>query len=168
MGCGAAILKKVLIMVFDDSYLKYIYFTITNKKLEVTNQVNFYNFKNKTKNILYTFLTNNQRWTWIHHFSGTYGTIIIYEGNDATNNIKEIENIVYSKYLIKRPLLLLFDKNKTMEKDSNYIETIRWDLLKNNVKLTVQFIDFNENQNNSELLNGIEWLENEIKKIGRR
>ena len=168
MGCGATILKKVLIMIFDDSYLKDICYIITSKNLEISNQVNFYNFKNKTKNILYTFLSNTQRWTWIHHYSGTYGTIIVYEGDDTLDNIKEIENIMNSKYLIKRPLLLLFDKNKILEKDHSLIETLRYNLLKINIKLMVQFIDFKENKQNSELLYGIEWLEDEIRKIGRR
>ena len=67
-----------------------------------------------------------------------------------------------SKILHKRPLLLLFDKNKISEKDYKFFETIRYNLLTQNIKLLVQFIDFTINHNNSEALYGIEWLYHEI------
>ena len=162
MGCGATILKKILIITFDDQYLKAIIHIITNKEFEINENTNFINFRNKPKNILYTFLSYRQKWTWIHHYTGTYATIIIYEGKDMENNIKEIENIMNSKILHKRPLLLLFDKSKLFEKDYQFFETIRYNLLTQNIKLLVQFIDFSINHNNSEALYGIEWLYHEI------
>ena len=79
MGCGATILKKILIITFDDEYLKTISHIITQEDFQINENTNFINHKNKKKNILFTFLSNRQKWTWIHHFSGTYGTIIIYE-----------------------------------------------------------------------------------------
>ena len=162
MGCGATILKKILIITFDDKYLEAIIHIITNKEYEINESTNFINFRKKKKNILYTFLSHRQKWTWIHHYSGTYATIIIYEGKDMENNIKEIENIMNSKILHKRPLLLLFDKSKISEKDYQFFETIRYNLLTQNIKLLVQFIDFSNNHNNSETLYGIDWLYHEI------
>ena len=160
MGCAATILKKILIITFDDEYLKAIGHIITQKEFEIKEN-NFINHKNKGKNILYTFLLNRQRWTWIHQFTGTYGTIIIYEGKD-TDNIREIENILNSKTLHKRPLLLLFDKNKINYKEYKFFETIRYNLSSQNIKMMVQFIDFSVNHSNSELLYGLEWLLQEI------
>ena len=166
MGCGATILKKILIITFDDEYLKPISHIITKKEFEINQNSNFINYKNPKKNILYTFLYNKQKWTWIHHFSGTYGTIIVYEGKDTSNNIKEIENILNSRTLHKRPLLLIFDKNKICYKEYHFYETIRYNLSSKNIKYFVQFIDFtNNNDCNSEFLYGLEWLFNEIKVI---
>lgn len=162
MGCGATILKKILIITFDDEYLRAISHIISNKSFEINENTTFINDKNKTKNILFTYLSNKQRWTWIHHFSGTYGTIIIYEGKDTLNNINEIENILNSKILHKRPLILLFDKNKISNKDYNFFETIRYNLSLKNIKFLVQFIDFSVNHVNSEVLYGLNWLYSEI------
>ena len=162
MGCGATILKKILIITFDDEYLEAISHIITKKEFEINQSTNFINYRNTIKNILFTFLSNRQKWTWIHHFSGTYGTIIIYEGKDTINNIKEIENILNSKTLHKRPLLLLFDKNKIINKQYNFFEIIRYNLSLQNIKMLVQFIDFSINHNNSELLYGLDWLFNQI------
>ena len=63
MGCGATILKKILIITFDDQYLKDISHIITNKEYEINENTNFINHKNNVKNILYTFLSNKQKWT---------------------------------------------------------------------------------------------------------
>ena len=162
MGCGATILKKILIITYDDEYLKAISHIITQEDFVISENTNFINHKNKRKNILFTFLSNKQKWTWIHHFSGTYGTIIIYEGNDTLNNIKDIEIILNSRTLHKRPLLLLFDKKIMCDKEYNFFETIRYDLTLKNIKFLVQFIDFSINHFNSEVMYGLEWLFNEI------
>ena len=160
MGCAATVLRKILVITYDDEYLKAIAHIITQRTFEI-NDNNFINHRNHAKNILYTFLSNRQKWTWIHQFNGTYGTIIIYEGKDA-DNTKEIENILNSSILHKRPLLLLFDKNKIVDKECQFFETIRYNLSLQNVKILVQFIDFSVNHSNSELLYGLDWLFQEI------
>ena len=160
MGCGANILKKILIMTFDDQYLKAMTHIITKREYALNPSINFINFKQK--NYLYTFLSNRQRWTWLHHFPGTYGTIIIYEGEDTENNINEIENILNSKILHKRPLVLIFDKSKINNKNSQFYETIRNNLLSKNIKMIVLFIDFSNNNYNNEILYGLDWLYHEI------
>ena len=160
MGCGAVILKKILIITYDDEYFRALSYIITKKNFEIKDN-NFINYKSRAKNILFTFLLNKQKWTWIHQFNGTYGTIIVYEGKDA-DNITELENILNSKVLQRRPLLLLFDKNKINSKDHQFIETIRYNLSSKNIKMMIQFIDFSVNQNNSELLYGLDWLYQQI------
>jgi hypothetical protein len=162
MGCGVTILKKILVLTFDDNYLKVVSHMITDKEFEINENTNFINFKYRQKNILFTFLSNRQKWTWLHHFSGTYGIIIIYEGNDVRNNINEIENILNSNVLNKRPLILIFDKSSLEDKDYTVLEKIRFNLYKRNIKFIIQFIDFSNNNKNLELYYGLEWLFHEI------
>ena len=99
MGCGVTILKKILVLNNDDKYLKAICKIIANKEFDINENTNFINYKYKQKNIIFNFLSNKQKWTWLHHFSGTYGTIIIYEGSETHNNINEINNILNSNIL---------------------------------------------------------------------
>ena len=162
MGCGVTILKKILVLTFDDNYLKALGHIITNKEFEINENTNFINHKYKQKNIIFTFLSNKIRWTWLHHFSGTYGTIIIYEGNETQNNINEIENILNSNILHKRPLIIIFDKSKIEDKDYLFLENIRFKLYKRNIKFIIQFVDFSNNNNNFEFYYGLEWLFHEI------
>ena len=162
MGCGVTTLKKILVLTFDDNYLKVIGHIITNKEFKINENSNFINYKFRQKNILFTFLSNKQKWTWLHHFSGTYGTIIIYEGNDIHNDINELENILNSNVLHKRPIIIIFDKSKIEEKDYQFLEKIRYNLYKMNIKFIIQFIDFSNNNVNNELYYGLEWLFCEI------
>ena len=162
MGCGVTILRKILVLTFDDKYLKDIGRIIANKEFEINENTNFINYKYRQKNIIFTFLSNKQKWTWLHHFSGTYGTIIIYEGSEVQNNINEIENILNSNILHKRPLIIVFDKSKMEDKDYRFLEDIRFNLYKKNIKFIIQFIDFSNNNNNYEFYYGLEWLFGEI------
>ena len=162
MGCGATVLKKILVLTYDDQYLKAISQIITNKEFEIKEDTNFINYRFKQKNILFTFLSNKQKWTWLHHYSGTYGTIIIYEGNETQNNFNELETILNSNVLNKRPLILIFDKSKLGDKDYILLEKIRYNLLKKNIKFNIQFIDFSNNNNNAEVYYGLDWLFSEI------
>ena len=161
MGCGVTVIKKILVLTYDDQYLKATYKIITNKDFEIKEDTNFINHRFKQKNIIFTFLSNKQKWTWLHHFSGTYGTIIIYEGNETKNNINELETILNSNILHKRPLIVIFDKSKIGDKDYEFLERIRYNLMKKNVKFIIQFIDFSNN-NNTELYYGLDWIFSEI------
>lgn len=162
MGCGVTVIKKILVLTYDDQYLKTIYKIIANKEFEIKEGTNFINHRFKQKNIIFTFLSNKQKWTWLHHFSGTYGTIIIYEGNETNNNFNELDTILNSNVLNKRPLVLIFDKSKLGNKDYIFIEEMRFNLLKRNIKFNIQFIDFSNNDANTELFYGLDWLFNEI------
>ena len=161
MGCGVTVIKKILVLTYDDQYLKAMSKIITNKEIEIKEDTNFINYRFRQKNIIFTFLSNKQKWTWLHHFSGTYGTIIIYEGNETKNNINELETILNSNILHKRPLIVIFDKSKIGDKDYEFLERIRYNLMKKNVKFIIQFIDFSNN-NNTELYYGLDWIFSEI------
>ena len=165
MGSDQTILKKILVMTLDDIYLKDIGLIISKKRIQIKDEIGFCNYENKGKNIIYTFLSSKIKRTWIHHFTGTYGTIIVNEGNDIINDNKEIENILNSKILQKRPLLLVYDKNKIFEKDNRYLEKLRYSLLNKQINYNVIYIDFKANHINSELLYGLDWLYGQIMKI---
>ena len=165
MGSDQTITRKILIMTFDDDYLKDIGEIITKKRIQIIDEIGFYNHENKNKNLIYTLLSSKNKRTWLHHFIGTYGTIIINEGIDNNDNNKEIENILNSKILQKRPLLIVYDKNKILEKDNRNLEMLRYSLSNKNINYNVIYIDFKINHLNSELLYGLDWLNKQIIKI---
>ena len=165
MGSEQTILRKILIMTFDDSYLKDIGQIIAQKRIQMDEEIGFCNYENKSKNLIYTLLSSKNRRTWLHHYTGTYGTIIINEGENINDNNKEIENILNSKVLQKRPLLLVYDKNKILEKDNRDLENIRFSLSTKQINYNVIYLDFKANHLNSELLYGLDWLNKQIMKI---
>ena len=165
MGSDPIILRKILVMTFDDSYLKDIGDIIAKKRINILEDLGFCNYENTNKNLIYTFLSSNIRRTWLHHFTGTYGTIIINEGLDIIEDNKEIENILSSKILQKRPVLIVYDKNKIFEKDNRYLEMLRYTLSMKKINYNVVYIDFKINHSNSELLYGLDWLYKQIMNI---
>ena len=165
MGSEQDILRKILIMTFDDSYLKDIGQIIAQKRIQMNEEIGFCNYENKSKNLIYTLLSSKNRRTWLHHYTGTYGTIIINEGENINDNNKEIENILNSKVLQKRPLLLVYDKNKILEKDNRDLENLRFSLSTKQINYNVIYLDFKANHLNSELLYGLDWLNKQILKI---
>ncbi len=165
MGSDSTIVRKILVMSLDDAYLKYIGLIIAQKRIQIKDEIGFCNYENEGKNLIYTFLSSKIKRTWIHHFSGTYGTIIVNEGNDIINDNKEIENILNSKILEKRPVLIVYDKNKILEKDNKYLESLRYYLSSKEIVYNVIYIDFKVNHLNSEILYGLDWLYKQIMKI---
>ena len=165
MGSEPTILRKILIMTFDDSYLKDIGQIIAKKRIQLVEDIGFCNYENQNKGLIYTFLSSKNRRTWLHHYTGTYGAIVINEGINIIDNNKEIENILSSKILRKRPLLLVYDKNKILEKDNRYLEMLRFSLSSKQINYNVIYIDFKVNHLNSELLYGLDWLYKQILKI---
>ena len=165
MGGDQSVLRKILIMTFDDSYLKDIGEIITKKTIYLISEAGYNNYENKNRNLIYTLLSSKIRRTWLHHYEGTYGTIIINEGMDLIDSNREIENILGSKVLEKRPLLLVYDKNKIFEKDNRHLENLRFFLSQKKIIYNVICIDFKHNHLNSELLYGLDWLYKQIMKI---
>ena len=165
MGGDQNVLRKILIMSFDDNYLREIGEIITKRRIYLINETGFNNCENKNRNLIYTLLSSKIRRTWIHHYTGTYGTIIINEGLNIVESNREIENILSSKILEKRPLLLVYDKNKILEKDNTQLEMLRFFLSQKQIIYNVIYIDFKENHLNSELLYGLDWLYKQIIKI---
>ena len=165
MGSESPIFRKILVMTFDDNYLKDIGEIITKKKIQLNEETGYLNYENKNKNLIYTLLSSQIKRTWYHHYTGTYGIIIINEGLDVNNNETEIINILNSNIIQKRPLLLVYDKKKILEKDNRYLEHLRFILTQKQIIYNVIYIDFKVNKKNSELLYGLDWLYNQIMKI---
>ena len=165
MGSESQIFRKILVMTFDDNYLKDIGEIITKKKIQLNEETGYLNYENKNKNLIYTLLSSQIKRTWYHHYTGTYGVIIINEGLDVNNNETEIINILNSNIIQKRPLLLVYDKKKILEKDNRYLEHLRFILTQKQIIYNVIYIDFKVNKKNSELLYGLDWLYKQIMKI---
>ena len=167
MGNKSNTLKKILVMTFDDDYIKFIGKIIARKDIQMQDELGFCNYENKDKHIIYTFLSSKSRRTWLHHYIGSYAIIIIDESKDSLNddNNKEIENILSSQILQKRPLLLLFDKTKMFYKSNENLESLRYILNKKKITFNIQYIDFEVSHLNSELLYGLDWLERQIRKM---
>ena len=165
MGSESPIFRKILVMTFDDNYLKDIGEIITKKKIQLNEETGYLNYENKSKNLIYTLLSSQIKRTWYHHYTGTYGIIIINEGLDVNNNENEIINILNSNIIQKRPLLLVYDKKKILEKDNRYLEHLRFILTQKQIIYNVIYIDFKVNKKNSELLYGLDWLYKQIMKI---
>ena len=90
MGNGQNILRKILIMTFDDNYLKDIGQIIAKRRIKLIEDIGFCNYENKNKNLIFTFLSCKSKRTWLHHYTGTYGVIIINEGININENNIEI------------------------------------------------------------------------------
>ena len=165
MGNGQNILRKILIMTFDDNYLKDIGQIIAKRRIKLIEDIGFCNYENKNKNLIFTFLSCKSKRTWLHHYTGTYGVIIINEGININENNIEIENILNSKILQKRPILIVYDKKKILEKDNRDLENLRFTLSNKQIIYNILYIDFKENYLNSELLYGLDWLNKQIMKI---
>ena len=165
MGADKSILRKILVMAFDDYYLKSIGEIITKKRIQLYEETGYLNFENQNKNLIYTLLSSQIKRKWYHHYSGTYGIIIVNEGSNISENMEEIFNVINSNILKKRPLLLVYDKNKIFEKDNKYLENLRFSLSKKQIIYNVIYVDFKENKKNSELLYGLDWLYKQILKI---
>ena len=165
MGTEQPILRKILVMTFDDYYLKYIGEIITKKRIQSYEETGYLNYENKNKNLIYTLLSSQIKRKWYHHYSGTYGIIILNEGLNIKENMEEIFNIINSNIIQKRPLLLVYDKKKILEKDNRYLEHLRFILTQKQIIYNVIYIDFKVNKKNSELLYGLDWLYKQIMKI---
>ena len=106
MGNEHEVIRKIIIMTFDDSYLKDIYNIITKQKMGLIDDTGYFNYEDKNTNVIYTFLSEKIKRSWYHHFMGTYGAIIINEGNNFSDNMKEINNILNSEIILKKPIIM--------------------------------------------------------------
>ena len=94
MGTEQPILRKILVMAFDDYYLKSIGEIITKKRIQLYEETGYLNFENQNKNLIYTLLSSQIKRKWYHHYSGTYGIIIVNEGSNISENMEEIFNVI--------------------------------------------------------------------------
>ena len=163
MGTGNICLKKILVMSFNDLLLPEFTRITFKKVVSIPDDIGFYTFTNKEYKTIYTFLSSKIRRIWIHHFIGTHGIIILYEGNKLNNYISEIINILSNSNLNNIPILFVINKN--IEKDFDYLENLRYNLYMKKILFNIIFINFDAHSNDNEIFYGIDWLQDNISKI---
>ena len=154
--------RKILILSFEDDYLKMIGKAISKINIEVNDAIGFKNdevYYDKLSLKLY-YLTTKNRHLWKHHFLGSQGLIMIFSFHSKENDermIFEALNVFADKNIVGLPILVLVDINNP---DQGIIEKLRSELNKtkdeysNLVKF--QYIDFENDINELEF--GLEWL----------
>ena len=163
MGTGNICLKKILVMSFNDLFLPQFTKITFKKVISIPDDIGFYTFANKEYKTIYTFLSSKIRRIWIHHYIGTHGIIILYEGNKLNNYISEIINILSNSNLNNIPILFVINKN--IEKDFDYLENLRYNLYMKKILFNIIFINFDDHSNENEIFYGIDWLQDNISKI---
>lgn len=163
MGVGKISLKKILVMSFDDSLLPSFSKIIFKKIITIPEDIGFYNLTNKDNSSIYTFLSSKIRRIWIHHFIGTHGIIILYEGEESKDNISEIMSILSNSYLENVPVLFIMSKK--LEKDYDYLEKLRFNLYVKSILFNIIFINFDIRTKENELFYGIDWLQDNLYQI---
>ena len=163
MGVGKISLKKILVMSFDDSLLPSFSKIIFKKIITIPEDIGFYNLTNKDNGSIYTFLSSKIRRIWIHHFIGTHGIIILYEGEESKDNISEIMSILSNPYLENVPVLFIMSKK--LEKDYDYLEKLRFNLYVKSILFNIIFINFDIRTKENELFYGIDWLQDNLYQI---
>ena len=163
MGVGKISLKKILVMSFDDSLLPSFSKIIFKKIITIPEDIGFYNLTNKDNSSIYTFLSSKIRRIWIHHFIGTHGIIILYEGEESKDNISEIMSILSNPYLENVPVLFIMSKK--LEKDYDYLEKLRFNLYVKSILFNIIFINFDIRTKENELFYGIDWLQDNLYQI---
>ena len=163
MGTGNICLKKILVMSFNDLFLPQFTKITFKKVISIPDDIGFYTFTNKEYKTIYTFLSSKIRRIWIHHYIGTHGIIILYEGNKLNNYISEIINILSNSNLNNIPILFVINKN--IEKDFDYLENLRYNLYMKKILFNIIFINFDAHSNENEIFYGIDWLQDNISKI---
>ena len=154
--------RKILILSFEEDYLKMIGQAISKINIEVNDAIGFKNdevYYDKLSLKLY-YLTTKNRHLWKHHFLGSQGLIMIFSFHSKENDermIFEALNVFADKNIVGLPILVLVDINNP---DQGIIEKLRSELNKtkdeysNLVKF--QYIDFENDINELEF--GLEWL----------
>ena len=161
--------KKILVMTYDDEYLNSLAKIIVKTPMKINSEIGFAHMTLPRKNMIITFLSCAMRKVWIHHFTGTKASIIIYEGDDVTERNMEIISMLSNDKLKKTPSLILLDKKKN-DSEKEYqrrigLEELRKELSKRNLTYNVMEVDFDDITSKSEVLYGVEWIEKEIKVI---
>ena len=155
--------RKVLILAFEDIYLKKISKCLSKIDIEINDSIGFKNDDIKYKNLSLKlwYLTVNNRHLWKHHFIGTQGIILNFSFKQRVKDRKiiyEVLNVLNDQNIAGLPVLLVIDINN---QDQGVIENLRSEIIKqmNDEKMKmVKFytVDFDNDIN--QLKEGFEWL----------
>ena len=119
--------RKVLILSFEEEYLKKIAKTLSKIDIEINDAIGF-----KNDDIIYNklslklwYLTVNNRHLWKHHFIGTQGVILNFSFKEKVKDeriIYEVMNVLNDQNIAGVPVLLVLDLNN---KDQGVVESLR-------------------------------------------
>ena len=155
--------RKVLIMEFEQKYLKKLSKCLSKIEFEINDAIGF-----KNDDIIYNklslrlwYLTVKNRHLWKHHFIGTQGVIMNFSFQEKVKDRKiiyEVMNVLNDKNIAGIPVLMVIDTNN---KDQGIVESLRKEM--NNQmgeeKLKMvkfHYVDFENDIN--QLKVGFDWL----------
>ena len=155
--------RKVLILSFEESYLKKIARTLSKIDIEINDAIGF-----KNDDIIYKklslklwYLTVNNRHLWKHHFIGTQGLILNFSFTERVKDeriIYEVMNVLNDQNIVGLPVLLLLDINN---KDQGVVESLRKEMnnqmTEDKLKMVkYHYVDFDNDINQIKI--GFDWL----------
>ena len=155
--------RKVLILAFNEDYLKQIAKTLSKIDIEINDAIGF-----KNDDIIYNklslklwYLTVNNRHLWKHHFIGTQGVIINFSFKERVKDeriIYEVMNVLNDQHITGLPVLLVLDMNN---KDPGVVESLRKEMNNQMTEEKLKMVKFHsvdfENDIN-QLKLGFDWL----------
>ena len=155
--------RKVLILAFEDYYLKQLAKCISKIDLEINDAIGFKNddIEYKKLSLKLWYLTVNNRHLWKHHFIGTQGIILNFSFKERVKDRKiiyEVMNVLNDQNIAGLPVLIVVDINN---QDQEIIESLRKEMNNqmNEEKLNMvkfHYVDFVNDINQLKL--GFDWL----------
>ena len=155
--------RKVLILAFEEDYLKQLAKCISKIDLEINDAIGFKNddIEYKKLSLKLWYLTVNNRHLWKHHFIGTQGIILNFSFKERVKDRKiiyEVMNVLNDQNIAGLPVLIVVDINN---QDQEIIESLREEMNNqmNEEKLNMvkfHYVDFVNDINQLKL--GFDWL----------
>ena len=155
--------RKVLILSFEEHYLKQIAKALSNIDIEINDSIGFKNNDinyNKLSLKLW-YLTVNNRHLWKHHFIGTQGVILDFSFKERVKDeriIYEVMNVLNDQNIVGIPVLLVIDLNN---KDQGVVESLKKEMnnqmTEDKLKMVkFHYVDFENDID--QLKKGFDWL----------
>ena len=162
--------RKVLVLSFEEKYLKLMAKSLSKIDLEINDSVGFFNDEIGYNKLFLNFwyLTVNNRHLWKHHFIGTQGIILNFSFSEKVKDeriIYEVMNVINDQNIAGIPILIVVDLNN---KDQGVVENLRKQMnseLKEDKLKCVKFhyVDFDNDVN--QIKTGFDWLCEEMKPL---
>ncbi len=155
--------RKILILCFENYYLKKISTFISKKEIQINDSVGFLNddIEYKKLSLKLWYLTVNNRHLWKHHFIGTQGLILNFSFKERVKDQKiiyEVMNVLNDQNIVGLPVLIVLDLNS---QDQGVVESLRKEMntQMSEDKLNLvkfHYVDFDKDINQIKV--GFDWL----------
>ena len=155
--------RKVLVLSFEEDYLKQISKCLSKIDIEINDAIGFVSDDiayNKLSLKLW-YLTVNNRHLWKHHFIGTQGLILNFSFSERVKDqriIYEVMNVLNDQNIVGLPVLVLLDYNN---QDQGVVENLRKEMnnqmTEDKLKMVkFHYVDFKKDINQIKV--GFDWL----------